>query len=99
MGVKYLSYKDLSVGRRNRAGRQALIELRRSMALPGLSDDQRQEIEAGAAKMAAWMAGTLETTAPEVPHCERPAESPPQPPGQHFEIVVTEGLSVDDGLG
>lgn len=95
MGVKYLSYKDLSPRRRADAGTSALNELYRLLRQP-LSDDQRQLVEARIARVKGWVNGTLNSPPPDVPH-GKPLPPPPPAPQNHV-VVVTESLSIDESV-
>ena len=60
MAIRYLSYKDLSPNRRVKAGLEAISNCRRQLALPGLTPEQRQQIEGRIVELGKWMSGTLE---------------------------------------
>ena len=93
MGIKRMSYKDLSGPRRTQAAAATISELHRAMGVPGVPDTQKRLIQAKIDKIAAWADGTL----PERDLRNVPPTTAPRGP-RHHEVVVTEAISIDESV-
>lgn len=89
MAIKKMSYLELAPKVRETSGAVALSDLRRTLNVPGVSAEQRTEIEARIQRVSAWIRGTLPVDKPVAQVTD----------GQHHTVVVSEKVSVKDDIG
>ncbi len=88
MAIQKMTYLELAPKVRETSGANALSDLRRLLNVPGISAEQRAEIEARIQRVTSWVHGTLpvdkSTSAASV---------------THHTVVIAEAVLVKDDIG
>jgi hypothetical protein len=89
MAIQKKNYLELPPKVREASGAVALSDLRRMLNVPGISAEQRAEIEVRIKTVTAWIKGTLPTD---------PLPPPKAPAGKHHTVVVSEKVAVKEDV-
>ncbi len=87
MAIQKMTYLELAPKVRETSGANALSDLRRLLNVPGISAEQRAEIEARIQRVTSWVHGTL------------PVDKSTSAASVHHTVVIAEAVLVKDDIG
>jgi hypothetical protein len=93
MAIQKKNYLELPPKVREASGAVALSDLRRMLNVPGISAEQRAEIEVRIKTVTAWIKGTLPTDPLPPPKVAAKA-----PAGKHHTVVASEKVAVKEDV-